>query len=185
MLVATIFLFLSLGRFHELTAMKAAGISLYRVSAPVLLMGLSVAVSAMLFQELFLPRLNELGEEVDRVKIRGQLPRHLQSRQRLWVRSADSRFYRVELLSPGTNDMYGMTILEVDKEFRLTGRLDARRAHWTQAGWELSEGAYREIGAHGAVQTVPFVWTALDLKEEMEDFIRIQKPLSTMSCRGA
>src|SRR6267142_584507 len=72
MLVATIFLFLTLSRFHELTAMKAAGISLYRVSAPILLMGLSVAVSAMLFQELFLPRLNELGEEVDRVKIRGQ-----------------------------------------------------------------------------------------------------------------
>src|SRR5207247_103638 len=107
MLVATIFLFLTLSRFHELTAMKAAGISLYRVSAPVLLMGLSVAVSAMLFQELFLPRLNELGEEVDRVKLRGQLPRHLQSRQRLWLRSADSRFYRGELLSPGTSDLYG------------------------------------------------------------------------------
>ena len=76
-----------------------------------------------------------------------------------------------------------MTILEVDKEFRLTGRLDARRAHWTPAGWELSEGAYREIGTRGAVQTVPFVWTALDLKEEMEDFIRIQKPVGTMSYR--
>jgi lipopolysaccharide export system permease protein len=88
MLVATIFLFLALSRYHELTAMKAAGISLYRVSAPILLMGLSVAVSAGLFQELFLPRLNELGEEVDRVKIRGQLPRHLQQRQRLWLRSS-------------------------------------------------------------------------------------------------
>jgi len=61
MLVATIFLFLALSRYHEFTAMKAAGISLYRVSAPILLMGLSVAVSAGLFQELFLPRLNELG----------------------------------------------------------------------------------------------------------------------------
>jgi len=183
MLVATIFLFLTLTRYHELTALKAAGVSLYRVSAPILGLGLGVAVVAGLFQELALPTLNERGDEVDRVKIRGQAPRHLQSRQRLWVRSADSRFYRVELLNPGTNDMYGMTILEVDKEFRLTGRLDARRAHWTQAGWELSDGAYREIGAHGAVQTVPFVWTALDLKEEMEDFIRIQKPVSTMSYR--
>src|SRR2546427_5857678 len=143
MLVATIFLFLSLGRFHELTAMKAAGISLYRVSAPILLMGLSVAVSAMLFQELFLPRLNELGEEVDRVKIRGQLPRHLQSRQRLWLRSSDTRFYRVELLSPATSDLYGVTVLEVGKNFRLENRLDARRAHWTSRGWELSEGAFR------------------------------------------
>ena len=181
MLVATIFLFLTLSRYHELTALKAAGVSLYRVSAPVLGVGLVVAIGAGLFQELALPVLNERGDEVDRVKIRGQAPRHLQSRQRLWVRSADTRFYRVELLNPGTNDLYGVTILELDREFRLTGRLDARRAHWTAGGWELSEGAYREIGPEGKVQTVAFGLTALDLKEELEDFLRIQKPVSTMS----
>jgi LPS export ABC transporter permease LptG len=181
MLVATIFLFLTLSRYHELTALKAAGVSLYRVSAPVLGVGLVVAIGAGLFQELALPVLNERGDEVDRVKIRGQAPRHLQSRQRLWVRSADTRFYRVELLNPGTNDLYGVTILELDREFRLTGRLDARRAHWTAGGWELSEGAYREIGADGKVQTVPFGWTALELREELEDFLRIQKPVGTMS----
>ena len=181
MLVATIFLFLTLSRYHELTALKAAGVSLYRVSAPVLGVGLVVAIGAGLFQELALPVLNERGEEVDRVKIRGQAPRHLQSRQRLWVRSADTRFYRVELLNPGTNDLYGVTILELDREFRLTGRLDARRAHWTAGGWELSDGAYREIGPEGKVQTVAFGLTALDLKEELEDFLRIQKPVSTMS----
>ncbi|MGH7347112.1 MAG: LptF/LptG family permease, partial [Candidatus Rokuibacteriota bacterium] len=131
MLVATIFLFLTLSRYHELTALKAAGVSLYRVSAPVLGVGLVVAIGAGLFQELALPVLNERGDEVDRVKIRGQAPRHLQSRQRLWVRSADTRFYRVELLNPSTSDLYGVTILELDREFRLTGRLDARRAHWT------------------------------------------------------
>jgi len=181
MLVATIFLFLTLSRYHELTALKSAGVSLYRVSAPILGLSLLVAIGSGLFQELALPVLNERGDEVDRVKIRGQAPRHLQSRQRLWVRSGDSRFYRVELLHPGTNDMYGVTILELDREFRLVGRLDARRAHWTPAGWELSEGAYREIGADNKVQTVPFGWTALDLREEMDDFIRIQKSVSAMS----
>jgi LPS export ABC transporter permease LptG len=180
-LVATIFLFLALSRFHELTAMKAAGISLYRVSAPVLLMGFSVAVSAMLFQELFLPRLNELGEEVDRVKIRGQLPRHLQSRQRLWVRSADSRFYRVSLLNPQTSDLYGVTILEVDKQFRLLTRLDARQAHWTELGWELRDGAFREIDVGGTLQTVPFTLTAMDLSEDIDEFTRIHKPVQSMS----
>jgi LPS export ABC transporter permease LptG len=181
MLVATIFLFLTLSRYHELTALKAAGISLYRVSAPVLGVGLLVAIGAGLFQELALPILNERGDEVDRVKIRGQAPRHLQTRQRLWVRSADTRFYRVELLNPATNDLHGVTILELDRDFRLTGRLDARRAHWTPGGWELSEGAYREIGDDGKVQTVPFSWTAMDLKEELDDFLRIQKSVSSMS----
>jgi len=28
---------------------------------------------------------------------------------------------------------------------------------------------------------VPFVWTALDAKEEIDDFIRIQKPVTSMS----
>jgi LPS export ABC transporter permease LptG len=181
MLVATIFLFLALSRYHEFTAMKAAGISLYRVSAPILLMGLSVAVSAGLFQELFLPRLNELGEEVDRVKIRGQLPRHLQSRQRLWLRSADTRFFRVELLNPGTNDMYGVTVLEVDKQFRLISRLDARRAHWTPDGWELTDGAVRELVGISNVETVPFTTTSLSMQEDIEEFTRIQKPITSMS----
>lgn len=181
MLVATIFLFLALSRYHEFTAMKAAGISLYRVSAPILLMGLGVAVSAGLFQELFLPRLNELGEEVDRVKIRGQLPRYLQSRQRLWLRSADSRFFRVELLNPGTNDMYGVTVLELDKQFRLLSRLDTRRAHWTPDGWELTDGAVREIMGNNNVETLPFTTTALAMQEDIDEFTRIQKPVTSMS----
>jgi LPS export ABC transporter permease LptG len=184
MLVATIFLFLALTRAHELTAMKAAGMSLYRVAAPVLVLAAGVAIAAGLFQELLLPRLNELGDEVDRVKIRGQLPRHLQSRERLWLRTADSRFYRVELLHPGTNDLYGVTVLEVEQpSFRLQSRLDARRAHWTPEGWELTDGAYREFGPKGEVQTVPFALTAIDLREEIDDFTKIHKPIGAMSYR--
>jgi LPS export ABC transporter permease LptG len=182
MLVATIFLFLALTRYHELTAMKAAGMSLYRVAAPVLLLGAGTALLSGLFQELVLPRLNELGDEVDRVKIRGQLPRHLQSRERLWLRTADSRFYRVELLHPASAEMYGVTVLEVDQPtFRVQSRLDARRAHWTPEGWELTDGAFREFGPRGEVRTVPFVMTAIDLQEDMDDFTKVHKPIAAMS----
>jgi LPS export ABC transporter permease LptG len=180
-LVATIFLFLALTRFHELTAMKAAGMSLYRVAMPVLLVGLGVAVVSGLFQEIVLPKLNEWGDEVDRVKIRGQLPRHLQSRERLWLRASDTRFYRIELLAPGTGDMYGMTVLEVDPTFRLLSRLDARRAHVSPEGWELNDGAFREFGPKGEVSTIPFAMTALDMQEDLEDFTKIQKPIGAMS----
>src|SRR6266850_1715822 len=183
MLVATIFLFLALTRAHELTAMKAAGMSLYRVAAPVLLLSVLVALISGLFQEL-LPRLNELGDEVDNVKIRGNLPRHLQSRERLWLRTGDSRFYRVELLNPAANDMYGVTVLEVDqKTFRLKSRLDARRAHWTPDGWELTDGAFREFGPGGEVQTVPFVMTAVDLQDDIDAFTKVQKQTGAMSYR--
>ena len=183
MLVATIFLFLTLARHHELDALKAAGVSVYRVAAPILLLGVLVTVGAGLFQEMLLPVLNERGDEVDRVKIRGQLPRHLQSRQRLWLRTSDTRFYRVEVLAPGSSDLYGVTVLEVERDFRLRNRLDARRAHWSPAGWELSDGAVRDIGNGGAVETVPFTWTAMDLSETIDDFLKVQKPVNAMSYR--
>jgi lipopolysaccharide export system permease protein len=181
MLVATIFLFLTLTRYHELTALKAAGLSLYRISAPIIALGLGVAVVAGLFQELVLPQINERGEEVDRVKIRGQLPRHMQSRARLWLRASDSRFYRVELLAPGTADLYGVTVLEITPDFRLVSRLDARRAHWTGDAWELQDGAFREVTPAGTIDSVPFAMSAINLDERIEDFTQIQKPVTSMS----
>jgi lipopolysaccharide export system permease protein len=181
MLVATIFMFLTLTRYHELTALKAAGISLYRASAPILLLALLVATISGLFQELVLPFLNERGEEVDRVKIRGLQPRHLESRSRLWLRSGDRRFYRVELLSPVTGELYGVTVLEIDDHFRLLSRLDARKAHWVEAGWDFSEGAYREIGPGGRVSTWPFQQAAIEVDESLADFTQIQKPVAAMS----
>jgi LPS export ABC transporter permease LptG/LPS export ABC transporter permease LptF len=183
MLVATIFLFLGLSRYHELTAMKAAGVSLYRVSAPILGMGLLMAVGAALFQELVLPKLNELGHEVDRIKIRGQQPRHLQTLTRLWLRSADSRFYRVELVAPSTGELYGMTLLELDRDFRLARRLDAQRAHWTASGWNLRDGATRHIDPDGHVETAAFTATIVTLPETIEDFTASQKLTSAMSYR--
>jgi len=181
MLVATIFLFLTLTRYHELTALKAAGLSLYRISAPIIALGAAVAILAGVFQEMVLPQINERGEEVDRVKIRGQLPRHMQSRARLWLRASETRFYRVELLAPGTADLFGVTVLELAPDFRLQSRLDARRAHWSGDAWELEDGAFREVNAAGQIESVPFAMSALNLEERIDHFTQIQKPVSAMS----
>lgn len=180
-LVTTILVILTISRYHELTAMKAAGISLYRVSIPILGLALLTAAGAALFQEFMLPALNERGEELDRVKILGLRPRHLRLQERIWFRSTDTRFFRLDLLNPRGRDIRGLTVLEIDRSFRLVNRLDAGRAHWTPDGWMLSDGAFREIGPGGRIQSVPFGLTALDMPEKFDDFTEIQKPVDQMS----
>jgi len=76
-----------------------------------------------------------------------------------------------------------MTVLEVDRDFRLGQRLDAQRAHWSPRGWEVRDGAYREISPAGQVETVPFTATTVELPETIEDFTEIQKAPSAMSYR--
>jgi LPS export ABC transporter permease LptG/LPS export ABC transporter permease LptF len=182
-LISTIFLFLALSRQHELTALKAAGVSLYRVSLPILLLALGVSAGSVVFQETLLPLLNTKGDEVDRIKIRGELPRHLQRRTQIWYRSSDSRFFRVELLEPAGRQMDGVSVLEIDRNFNLVNRLEARRVEWTPKGWQFERGMFREFSPDGSVQAVPFTLTSLELPESIDEFNQIQKPADTMSFR--
>ena len=180
-LIATVFLFLSLTRQRELDAFKAAGISLYRASLPVLLVAGGITVLAVLFQEIALPEINAKAEEVDRVKIRGQLPRHLQRQTQIWYRSSDTRFFRMALLDPGGKSMEGLTVVEISPDFRLVERLDARVAQWTPEGWQLTDGVFRRVGPQNRVSSELFDSRLLPLPEHIDDFIQVQNAPDTMS----
>jgi LPS export ABC transporter permease LptG/LPS export ABC transporter permease LptF len=180
-LIATVFLFLSLTRQRELDALKAAGISLYRASLPVLLVAGAISVLAVVFQETALPDINAKAEEVDRVKIRGQLPRHLQRQAQIWYRSSDTRFLRMALLDPVGKSMEGLTVIELGRDFRLVDRLDARTAQWTPEGWRLTDGVFRRVGPQNRVLSEPFDSRSVTMPEHIDDFIQVQNAPDTMS----
>ena len=180
-LIATVFLFLSLTRQRELDAFKAAGISLYRASLPILLVAGGISVLAVAFQEIVLPDINAKSEEVDRVKIRGQLPRHLQRQTQIWYRSSDTRFFRMALLDPVGKSMEGLTVLDISRDFRMEERLDARAAQWSAEGWQLTDGVFRRVGPQNRVTSEMFDSRLLAMPEHIDDFIQLQNAPDTMS----
>jgi lipopolysaccharide export system permease protein len=180
-LVATIFLFVSLTRQRELDALKAAGVSLYRASLPVLLIAFLTSVGALVFQETALPAITAKAEEVDRVKIRGFPPRHLQQQGQIWYRSSDRRFLKIGLLDPVAGSLDGLVALDLAPDFSLTERLDVRRARWTSEGWEMWGGITRQIGAGQQVRSRSFDHRVMDMPEHIDDFIRVQKRPDAMS----
>jgi LPS export ABC transporter permease LptG/LPS export ABC transporter permease LptF len=180
-LIATVSLFLSLTRHRELDALKAAGVSLYRASLPILLVACAISIVAVIFQEAALPDINARAEEVDRVKIRGQLPRHLQRQQQIWYHSSDTRFLRMALLDPLDKSVEGLTVIDIDPNFRLVDQIDARAAKWTRDGWQLSDGAIRRIGAGNRMSSEVFDSRLVVMPEHIDDFIQVQDAPETMS----
>ena len=180
-LISTVFLFLSLTRQRELDALKAAGVSLYRASLPILLVAGAISAGAVMFQETLLPDINARSEEVDRVKIRGQLPRHLQRQTQIWYRSSDTRFFRMALLDPVGKSMEGLTVLDISRDFRLVERLDARLAQWSSAGWQLTDGVFRRVGPQNRIASEMFDSRLLPMPEHIDDFIQVQNAPDTMS----
>jgi LPS export ABC transporter permease LptG len=182
-LVATVFLFVSLTRQRELDALKAAGMSLYRACAPILLVAFLISVGALVFQETALPLIAAKAEEVDRVKIRGFPPRHLQQQGQMWYRSSDRRFLKIGLLDPVARSLDGLIALDLSPDFRLIDRLDVRRAQWVSDGWEMWGGIARRIDSSRQVQSRSFDHRVMELPEHIDDFIRVQKLPDAMSFR--
>ena len=182
-LISTVLLFLTLTQQRELDALKAAGISLYRASLPILLVALGISVASGLLQETVLPGLNARAEEVDRVKIRGNQPRHLQRQTQIWYRSSDTRFLRMELLDPIERSLEGLLVVDISPQFRLVDRLDARKAQWTEAGWMLKDAVFRQVGPGNRVTMDVFTQRLVAMPEQINDLVQVQKSPETMSFR--
>jgi LPS export ABC transporter permease LptG/LPS export ABC transporter permease LptF len=166
-LTATVFMFMELERHHELTALKAAGISLHRVSLPVLVLAGAVSIVAFVYQETAAPVLNAKGDEVDRVEIKKtSLP---QSEPQLqWYRWSDSEFARVDRLDRAKRLVNGVTLVQIDSNFRVLKRLDAGQAVWVRDGLEFQRSVLREFGPDNSIRTVAPNATPVRLSDSLE-----------------
>jgi lipopolysaccharide export system permease protein len=147
-------LLFTLGRLHrnlEIAALRAAGLSLWRITrtiwvAGVLLCGLtwylngtiipwSVEASRDVLQDLRIKGQGKV-ERVDRVEAVESVAFDNRRERRMWFMNRYSRY---------TNRGYGVTVTELDAQRREKTRLQAREAWWDEdvGGWVFREG--REI----------------------------------------
>ncbi|HZN52750.1 MAG TPA: LptF/LptG family permease [Methylomirabilota bacterium] len=174
-LVATVFLFMELERHHELTALKAAGLSLHRVSVPVLILAGAVSVAAFVYQETAAPVLNAKGDEVDRVEIRKVSAPGSQPRLQ-WYRRSDSEFVRVDRLDRTLGQVSGVTLVQTDANFRVAKRVDAAEAAWTRNGLRFGRSVLREFGPDNSVRTERQNGAPVYLADSLDALGAVQAP---------
>ena len=187
-LMSTILLFLGLSRSNELTALKAGGISLYRVSLPVFGITALVTFGALGFQEIALPVLNQRAVDVDEAKIKRRTLPQLRKRSQIWYRGREgegreSRIYHIDLLDPGRVEMNGVVILELTPTFGLRHRWDTRVMRWreTDQSWELQQAVARRFAPDRTEEIQTFGVTTLRLPERFADFAQVPKAPDVMN----
>ena len=158
-LVAVLITFGALARSSEFTAMKAAGVSLYRVVTPVLVLTAVIAIALFAFDEFYLPAANRRQEALlsvikgrpaqtflrpDRQWISGQTIAQQQQTQQPQPSSTDpqdpppthhagdpSRIFYYQFFDPDKNIFANLTVFEFDPvTFALQRRLFATSARW-------------------------------------------------------
>ncbi|NWF91333.1 MAG: LPS export ABC transporter permease LptG [Syntrophaceae bacterium] len=179
-LLATLLTLGMLSRHSEITAMKAGGVSLYRVTFPLLLTAVLIGCVSFLGNEYLVPLTNQRVRHLLSVEVRKEKTSSFFKNYKIWYRS-DQRIYNIQLLDPDKKSLNGLTLYQFDSQFRCVRRVDAREAKWINDKWQFLEGAVRDFDQQGSIQTSPFREIELILPEGWESFQAIERQSKEMS----
>ncbi len=132
---------------NELVALKAAGVSLYRVALPLVAAGLCLAAGLVMLDDAYLPYANQRQDAL-RNQIQGRPAQTFYQPQRSWILGDDSRVYNYQLFDPDHSLFGRLNIFELDPAtFALRRRIYAERARWLpdDRAWVLSSGWVRTL----------------------------------------
>jgi LPS export ABC transporter permease LptF/LPS export ABC transporter permease LptG len=147
MLLAVLVTFGLLQRSNEITAIKATGISLYRIIVPVLVAATVVGGVLFLSDQLYLPYSNKRQDAL-RNLIKGRPAQTYLRPDRKWIFGENSTIYYYQFFDPDRNVFGSLSVFQFDPHtFQITHRVTAERAHWSESmsRWLFEQGWERTL----------------------------------------
>jgi len=168
----------------ELIVMKACGISLYRVSLPMLITGLFVGGLLFVMQETIMGPSARRADELKHI-MRGGDPQTLSLLSNRWLVGSNGQIYHYQLLNPRTRTLTGLDIYEFTPHMeRLFRRSFVESATFVGDGtndvWQLNRGWTREFDAENEIINPPggetFAFDSARRRLESADFFGSKEP---------
>lgn len=154
-LLATMITFAIFSRNSEVTAMKANGISLYRISVPIIMMAALASGVSYLLQDYVLPYSNEQVHEL-KSRIKGRDTARAFGEQRQWIFGDGRYLFNFLELDERARTLKQVQVFEFHPtEFRLTRRVLAEEARWDGIGWVFVNGWIRSFSEDGSRSFTP------------------------------
>jgi len=173
-LVAVLVTFGVLNRNSEIIAMKATGISIYRLVVPVVGIAAILAVSLFLFDEFYLPQANRRQEALRNI-IKGRPAQTVLHPEQRWIfgqpnAGEPGRIFYYQFFDATQNEFANLSVFEFDPStFAITRRIFASRVYWDSDHglWRFESGWQRDIEGENSKSFSEFTQTTFpEIHEE-------------------
>ena len=184
MLLAVLITFGLMQRSNEITAIKATGVSVYRIVTPVLVAAGVLAVGLFFADQFYLPHTNKRQEALHN-QIKGKPAQTYLRPDRKWIFGQNNDIYYYQFFDPDRNQFASVTIFQLDPaSFVITRRIHAERAHWADNlnRWVYEQGWERTLRVSAIADYHPFdVATFPELGEAPSYFKKEVKQYTEMN----
>ena len=146
-LVAVLVTFGILAKNNEVTAMKACGVSLYRMSVPIIVAATVMSGALFAFDHYYIPDANRVQDRILN-EIKGRPVQTYLRPDRKWIYGEGSRIFYYKYFDSNALMMAGVNVYEIDpNSFRLHRHISAESALWEPRvkGWIFQNGWTRDF----------------------------------------
>jgi len=162
----------------ETIAIKSSGVSVMRLTLPIVLLALTITLSTALINEMILPSTKARTNHIWNVLVEKR-PSSAYSHEKFWFKGNGS-IYHIGLFDPQGQVLSNVVYYRFDDHFNLAERIDARRATYLGGKWLFFLGLHQQRLPQGGYSAVVFDELEKDLPERPEDFSRLSKPSEEM-----
>ena len=174
--VAVFFVLGKMVQNHEFTAMKAGGLSVYRLLVPILIVTLVICgLFAFFYNRVASPAFHEAHLLQNQVK-----PRRGRN---IVFKGKNNRIFYSQRIALDDRKIQHLTIYEYDTEGELNRVIFAKSGVWTVTEWQLSDGYIRHFKAGVEVGYEAFDTLAIERHEDPARFIGSEKDPRAMTIK--
>lgn len=181
-LMATLLTLGALSRSSEVVAMHSCGISLLRISLPMLFLGFITSILLLINAEYILPHTYELTQQITRTKIKNNGISLAFKRNNIWFRSR-SMILQARLFEPEKQMLNGIVVWTVDEAMNPVSRIDADNAVFQEGRWLLHSAVLKRFPSFNQVLSPP-ANMELDLNLKIDDLRVLGPAADNMSVRA-
>lgn len=166
-LMTTLMTLGGLSRTSEITAMRSCGISIGRITAPLLVLAAAVSIMALAAGEFLIPYSISRTRYIEEVLIRKKGPGAFFRQNNIWFKDNDI-LLQARTFDPEQSTLMGVTVWKVGTGMVPLERIDAKLAVLQDNRWVLQDTVIRKFSAGNApVSTgAPVVPVAINLRTD-------------------
>ncbi len=171
-LVSTLVTFGMLAKNNEVTALKANGVSLYRVAVPVVALAIVISFLSYFLLDFVLPYSNQRYDALhNQIKGKQQITSS-GAQQKQWYLGKGHYIFNFLSYNKASKELSQVQIFEFEPPFHLTRRVWAKRARFDGTGWVFENGWIRSFDEKGESSSyTPILNPArLQYVEQPDDF---------------
>jgi lipopolysaccharide export system permease protein len=183
-LLATVLAISSLSKTNEIIAMKACGVSITRITLPIIGASLVIALLVIANSEFISPITSQRMNHIYYVEVqKGTNFKNVET-SNVWYKSKTGAIWNVENYDPDSSTLESISIFLIKNNNQgIEKRIDAEKAVWVNRQWEFINGTVRTFGPDGLEKTDFFEAKIFAFPEVPSDFITIRRRPEEMSLR--